>query len=53
MSVKVSDEPDTFLLGPDAKIHFTDTHLTLPDGGLEQGGQMAKILRLNVLVLWA
>ena len=30
------EESDTFLLGPDAKIHFTDTHLTVPDGGLEQ-----------------
>ena len=30
------EESDTFLLGPDAKIHFTDTHLTIPDGGLEQ-----------------
>ena len=36
MNFNVSDEPDTFLLGPDAKIHFTDTHLTIPDGGLEQ-----------------
>ena len=30
------EESDTFLLGPDAKIHFTDTHLTIPDGGLGQ-----------------
>ena len=35
-SVKMYEESDTFLLGPDAKIHFTDTHLTIPDGGLEQ-----------------
>ena len=36
VSVKVYEESDTFLLGPDARIHFTDEHLTIPDGGLEQ-----------------
>ena len=35
-SVKVYEESDTFLLGPDARIHFTDTHLTIPNGGLDQ-----------------
>ena len=32
----VSEESDTFLLGPDGRIHFTDTHLTIPNGGLDQ-----------------
>ena len=35
-SVKVYEESDTFLLGPDARIHFTGTHLTIPNRGLDQ-----------------
>ncbi len=31
---RVQREPDTFHLGPDAKIHFSDTHTAI-EGGLE------------------
>ena len=32
----LDEESDTFLLGPDARIHFTGTHLTIPNRGLDQ-----------------
>ena len=47
-SFKVYEESDTFLLGPDAKIHFTDTHLTIPNGGLDQERNSAQLCRVQL-----
>ena len=44
----VSEESDTFLLGPDAMIHFTDTHLTIPDGGLDQEQNSALLYKVHL-----
>ena len=51
--IKMYEESDTFLLGPDARIHFTDTHLTIRDGGLDQVLNSALLCKVHLLNRWS